>query len=143
MTTKSTNAAPPAGGDADTPQRPVRYRTAVVVVHGMGEQKPRDTVNGFVQTGLTPIADSKDGEPERIYYSRPTMLTDSYEARVLLAIERDHGHPVSQTQTDFYEYHWSYLMTGNVISDLVPCPAAQFNRGGQAVRNRSGSSGPR
>lgn len=101
-------------------RRPARERTAVVIIHGMGEQKPRETVNGFVRTGLWPIADSPRDEPRRVYYSRPTVLTDSYEARVLLAIEREHGHLKSQRHTDFYEYHWSYLMTGNAIGDLVP-----------------------
>jgi hypothetical protein len=96
-------------------------RTAVVVVHGMGEQRPLDTINGFVKTGLEPIADPKrpNGQP-RIYYSRPALLTKSYEARRLLAIERKSAGAVVQTQTEFYEYHWSYLMTGNKFGDLLP-----------------------
>lgn len=98
-----------------------RYRTAVVVVHGMGEQKPLDTVNGFIQTGLWPIKKAGTQDiPNRVYYSRPTQHTDSYEARVLLAIERNNGDPRDQTQTDFYEYHWSYRMVGNILRDIVP-----------------------
>lgn len=49
-------------------------RTAVVIVHGMGEQRPLDTLNSFVHTALAEI----DGE--RLYYSRPAKWTGSYEA---------------------------------------------------------------
>jgi len=89
-------------------------KTAVVVVHGMGSQKPRETVNGFVRTAL----ENFDGG--RIYYSRPDKITGSYEARRLLAIERKEKGAVVQTQTEFFEYHWSYMMTGNQIRDLLP-----------------------
>jgi hypothetical protein len=96
-------------------------RTAVVIVHGMGEQRPLATINGFVKTGLEPIADPKRPNGQaRIYYSRPALLTKSYEARRLLAIERRSAGAVVQTQTEFYEYHWSYLMTGNKFGDLLP-----------------------
>lgn len=92
----------------------VKAKTAVVVVHGMGSQKPRDTVNGFIQTALKPL---KGG---RIYYSRPDHVSASYEARRLLAIERKQGGAIVQNQTEFFEYHWSYMMTGNQFRDLLP-----------------------
>lgn len=110
----------PASSSPPPTKSEKRRRTAVVVVHGMGEQKPLDTVNSFIQTALWPIREDDDEPRERIYYSRPTLLTDSFEARVLVAIERRKGTPKSQTQADFYEYHWSYRMAGNTISDLVP-----------------------
>jgi len=91
-------------------------KTAVVVVHGMGSQKPRETVNGFVRTAL----ENFDGG--RIYYSRPDKITGSYEARRLLAIERKEKGAVVQTQTEFFEYHWSYMMTGN--QSVICCQPA-------------------
>jgi hypothetical protein len=91
-----------------------KVKTAVVVVHGMGSQKPRETVNGFVRTAL------ENFNGGRIYYSRPDEITGSYEARRLLAIERKKKDTVVQTQTEFFEYHWSYMMTGNQIRDLLP-----------------------
>jgi hypothetical protein len=90
-----------------------KFKTAVVIVHGMGSQKPRETVNGFVQTAL-----EKSGS--RIYYSRPDQITSSYEARRLLAIERKKAGATLQTQTEFFEYHWSYMMKGNQFRDLLP-----------------------
>src|ERR1043165_5070115 len=59
-------------------------RTAVVIVHGMGEQRPRDTLDGFVKTALRPRL--VDGEQKwDYYYSRPAEITGSYEARRYVA----------------------------------------------------------
>ena len=50
-------------------------RTAVVVVHGMGEKRPMETFDGFVRTALHP----HDGKWD--YHPRPAEITDTYEAR--------------------------------------------------------------
>lgn len=90
-------------------------RTAVVIVHGMGEQLPLDTLNGFVRTALPRV------NGERVYFSRPERITDSYEARRHLAyLQRKPDGTVLYGQTEFLEYHWSYLMTGNKLADLLP-----------------------
>ncbi len=44
-------------------------RQAVVVIHGMGEQRPLSTVIGFIDNALEPAAGSGS---TRTYYSRPT-----------------------------------------------------------------------
>ena len=92
-------------------------RTAVVVVHGMGEQRPLQTLKGFVKTALKAVR--SDGS--RLYYSRPALLTRSYEARRYIAFQIDSaGGELVRGQTDLFEYHWSYLMTGNRFGDLMP-----------------------
>jgi len=67
-------------------------RTAVVVVHGMGEQRPRETLDGFVKTALRPrLVDGQQAWD--YYYSRPAEITGSYEARLpSLATSRHCGH---------------------------------------------------
>ena len=95
--------------------------TAVVVVHGMGEQRPMETLDGFVKTALRPRI--VDGEPKwDYYYSRPAEITGSYEARRYIAPRRADvtGPDGIQGQTEIYEYHWSYLMTGNRFADVMP-----------------------
>jgi hypothetical protein len=95
--------------------------TAVVVVHGMGEQRPMETLDGFVKTALRPRI--VDGEPKwDYYYSRPAEITGSYEARRYIAPRRADvtGPDGIQGQTEVYEYHWSYLMTGNRFADVMP-----------------------
>jgi hypothetical protein len=92
-----------------------RIRQAVVIVHGMGEQRPLDTLNQFVGTALPP---GPSGKLE--FYSRPDEVTDSYESRRYLARKRPPSGDEVQAQTEFYEYHWAHLMQGNRLEDLWP-----------------------
>jgi hypothetical protein len=99
------------------PQKPDdRVRNAVIIVHGMGQQRPLDTLKAFVRTALPPL-----GGGWRYYYSRPATVTKSYEARRYIARPLV-GEP-AQPQTEIFEYHWSYMMTGNRLGDLFPSTA--------------------
>lgn len=96
---------------AGPPLRKRVRRQAVVVVHGMGEQRPGDTLKGFIRAGLP--ADGPDQLP--FHYSRPDTVTDSFEARRFLAPRTG-----ERRQTEFFEYHWAHLMQGNRLDDLWP-----------------------
>jgi hypothetical protein len=103
--------------------------TAVVVVHGMGEQRPMETLDGFVKTALRPRI--VNGEQKwDYYYSRPAVITGSYEARRYIAPRRADvtGPEGVQGQAEIYEYHWSYLMTGNRFADVMPKTLRLFLR---------------
>ncbi len=91
-----------------------KVRTAVVIVHGMGEQLPLDTLQRFLDTALPKV------RGRRVYYSRPERVTTSFEARRMLAppIRSETGEGYGQTE--FFEYHWSYLMKENRLDDLFP-----------------------
>ena len=93
-----------------------RIRQAVVIIHGMGEHRPLDTLNQFIASGLQPI------EGERRFYSRPDQVTKSYESRRYLAPRQppNQARRGIREQTEFYEYHWAHLMQGNRLSDLWP-----------------------
>lgn len=103
-----------SGNHPDTSKQP-DVRTAVVIVHGMGEQLPLETLKRFVMTALPKV----DGK--RRYFSRPARVTESYEARRFLAYRQPTGlgEPI-HGQVEFFEYHWSYKMTGNQLTDFVP-----------------------
>lgn len=90
-----------------------RFRQAVVIVHGMGEKKPLDMLNRFIDAAIPGTTKVVPGSDLPVYYSRPVSESDSYEARVYLARETK-DYP----QTEFYEYHWSHMMQGNKLSDL-------------------------
>lgn len=90
-----------------------RLRQAVVIVHGMGEQKPLDMLNRFIDAAIPGKTELVPGSDLPVYYSRPVSESDSYEARLYLARETD-----EYPQTEFYEYHWSHMMQGNKLSDL-------------------------
>lgn len=91
-----------------------KLRTAVVIIHGMGEHRPLETLNGFINAGLPPVGG------RRQFYSRPDGITDSYESRRYLAPRQPTtGDPEVYAQTEFFEYHWAYMMQGNRFSDLL------------------------
>jgi hypothetical protein len=86
-----------------------------VIVHGMGDQRPLDTLNGFIGAALDP---GGRGKPE--FYSRPDEVSDSYESRRYLARPLTVNGQEMHAQTEFYEYHWAHLMQGNRLEDLWP-----------------------
>lgn len=82
-------------------------KQALVVIHGMGEQRPVETLNRFSRV-ITP--------EDLTFYSKVDRLTESFEARRhLIPPQSGLG-----TQTEIYEYHWAHLMQGNKLGDLVP-----------------------
>lgn len=89
-------------------------RQAIVIVHGMGEQKPLDQLRRFVDTAFPPI------NGKRVYVSRPDKVTDSYEARRSLAPRQEDAFGSEiYAQTELYELHWAHLMQGNRLGDLL------------------------
>jgi hypothetical protein len=105
--------ADPAPEDGVPPEGEVR--TAVVIVHGMGEKRPMEALDGFAKTSLRPR--SATGE-KWDYYSLPADITDSYEARRFSSP----GH------ADIYEYHWPFLMTANKFAGAMPMTLRLFLR---------------
>ena len=105
-------------------------RQAVVVIHGIGEQKPMKTLRAFVDTlfdawlGATPRPSwwervngrrrHPEQEPPPRFFSKPDRLTDTLELRRLSS--RPPNVPI---QTDFYELYWAHLMQGTVWSHIV------------------------
>lgn len=82
-----------------------RHTQAVIVIHGMGEQRPMDTIRGFVDAVLP---EPPPGEEK--FYSRPDALSESFELRVL--------QNRSQPRTHFYEYYWAYKVSGTTFSHI-------------------------
>ena len=81
----------------------------------MGEQRPLEMLNAFVGSAL-----ALDRDGERVLYSRPDLVTDSYEARRYLAPRRHVRGEELRAQTEVYEYHWAHLMQGNRLDDMWP-----------------------
>jgi hypothetical protein len=90
-------------------------RTAVVIVHGMGEKRPMETLDDFAKTALRPH--SAQGDKKWDYYSQPVDITDSYEARHF-----------DSAQAEIYEYHWTYLMTAGKYAGAMPMALRLFLR---------------
>ncbi|MFF7171553.1 hypothetical protein [Streptomyces pseudovenezuelae] len=88
----------------------VNQRQAVVIVHGMGEQRPLDALTKFIRAGLPPVSTG-----DWRFYSKRDVASESFESRRFLAPAEG-----ARPQTEFFEYHWAHLMQGNRMSDMLP-----------------------
>jgi len=79
-------------------------KQAVLLIHGIGEQKPMDTLRSFVDAVL-PDTDTADK-----YWSKPDTLSANFELRRLSSHRRQ--------ATDFYEYYWAHHVEGTKVSHL-------------------------
>ncbi len=90
-------------------KKPDIRRQAVVVIHGMGEQRPMTTLRDFVDQ-ITPAIQNSN-KPK--YYSKPDLLSDSFELRRLTANEHRYAF-----KTDYYEFYWAHLMSDTKLGDV-------------------------
>ncbi|MDG4475797.1 hypothetical protein [Thiovibrio frasassiensis] len=92
-----------------------RPKQAVVVIHGIGEQRPMETLRSFVEAVLPETLKSA----QKKYRSKPDQMSESFELRCLQAPKDREAHrPI----TEFYEYYWAHHMRdskyGSVFSWL-------------------------
>jgi hypothetical protein len=87
----------------DQSTTPSKRRQAVLLIHGIGEQRPMATLRGFVAALLS------GGE----FHSKPDDLSLSFELRRLT-----HENKNKTIQTSFYEYYWAYRMRDTGIRHL-------------------------
>ena len=80
-----------------------QMRQAVLIIHGIGEQRPMEMLREFARVVLP---DSLDGTPQ--FWTKPDTITDSFELWRLVSTDL----PI---QTDFYEFYWAHHMQGTNI----------------------------
>ena len=91
-------------------RRPVIARQAVIIIHGIGEQRPMDTLRDFVEA-VAPANKDKTKPP---FFSKPDRFSDSFELRRLTA------HAQQNTfKTDYFELYWAHLMQGTELRDVT------------------------
>jgi len=111
-------------------REPVR-RQAVVLIHGIGEQRPMETLRSFVDAFFAFGS----------YHSKPDTISNSYEMR-RIKIRRA---PVSQTcpfgtnqdwpESDFYEYYWAHQMYGTRLTHITSWLQRTMFSGARAAFN--------
>lgn len=77
-------------------------RQAVLVIHGIGEQQPMETLRSFVAAVL----------PDRDVFSKPDTISRSYELRRLSTILRP------RQTTDFFELYWADKVEGTRLRHI-------------------------
>jgi hypothetical protein len=105
-------------------------RQAVVVVHGIGEQTPMETMRGFVDA-VWRYADGKD-KPRNLWVN-PSKLTGSHEMRLIATSHREAAAGAAAVSTDFYELYWADCVTGTTREQISDWFAALIWRNGKQV----------
>lgn len=86
-------------------------RQAIVIIHGIGDQAPMQTLRSFVETmteGAHPGV-KFEGKAE----SKPDHLSPTLELRRMTVLgENREWKQGDWVSTDFYELYWAHLMTG-------------------------------
>lgn len=90
-------------------------KQAVLLIHGIGEQKPMESLRSFVNAVWTTATDlHKNYEGANIHWSKPYKLSESFELRRLTTPENSAG-----IRTDFFELYWAHLMHGNRVGHVL------------------------
>ncbi|MFV0279631.1 MAG: hypothetical protein ACK5JM_02575 [Rhodoblastus sp.] len=87
---------------------PLSMRQAVLIIHGIGDQRPMDTLRGFVDGIWLHDPQGRRIEGHRAW-SAPDTMTDNFE---LFQIATGVNQGV---RTDFFEFYWADLMTGTRV----------------------------
>ncbi len=109
-------------------------KSAVVAIHGMGEQRPMETLRGLVEALW--VRDSNiTGPRDRTVYSKPDRIAGSFELRRIttrnVRLEND-----ALKRVDFFEFYWAHLMTGNTIKGVANWLSALLIRAPSGVPSR-------
>lgn len=99
-------------------------RQAVLLIHGVGEQRPMDSLREFVRAvWVTDRAVQRAGAGSAQYWSKPYTLSENYELRRLTTGDNRGGH-----RTDFFEFYWAHLMYGTRIGHVAAWAATLLLR---------------
>lgn len=120
-TSRKAASATPAPAGTDGNSQPTHSlsgaKTAVVVVHGIGEQRPLETLREFVETvyrrDLTMASMAPDATGMLDVSIAPDDTTGSAELRRITTLS---DGPLKRT--DFFEFYWADIMDGTPL-DMV------------------------
>lgn len=91
---------------------------AVVLIHGIGEQRPMDTLRRFVDAVWVRHRAIHHPEAAKhahtLMWSKPDRVSESFEVRKLTTPQSTGG-----TVTDFYEFYWAHLMEGTTYGHVL------------------------
>ena len=89
-------------------------KQAVVLIHGVGEQVPMDTLRDFVRAvWRTDTAVHNPYVPGQVW-SKPDEVSQNYELRRLTTTEGKNGK-----RTDFFEFYWADLMEATEVKHVA------------------------
>lgn len=89
-------------------------KQAVLLIHGIGNQRPMQTLRAFVHAAWTTHNSIHTKHAGGQIWSKPDDISDTYELRKLTTPENVNG-----IRTDFYEFYWQHLLQGTKINHVV------------------------
>ena len=94
---------------------PPAAKQAVVIIHGIGEQVPMDTLRGFAETVWDkdePFCNPESKkDPKPLSWSKPDEISGDFELRRITTNANKKG-----VRTDFFEFYWAHLMKDTKLS---------------------------
>lgn len=88
-------------------------RQAIVVIHGIGEQRPGQTSRNFTSTVFQDLIEGRD---QPVVYSKPDYLSPLFDMRIYRAAgDADSGRP----PTDVYELYWAHLIRDTTLGQVI------------------------
>jgi len=89
-------------------------KTAIVVIHGLGEQRPMDTISSFV--GAAWSADrGLVTEKNSTVWKKPQFVSGSFDLRRITTRKSDAD---KEKRMDFFEFYWAHHMQGHKVGQL-------------------------
>ena len=122
---REAKAKKPSGEETKPKKQQAKNKQAVVVIHGMGEQRPMETLRSFVETvwtkdlSLTGGVDNKTridpetGLKENKVWIVPDARAGTHELRRITT-----PGDKARRRTDFFEFYWADVMQGTTLQQL-------------------------
>jgi len=89
-------------------------KQAVLLIHGIGDQKPLETLRKFVTAVWTRNGRVHNEYTGSHYWSKPDDISESFELRKFTTPQNH-----SRVSTDFFELYWAHLMEGTTYGHVV------------------------
>ncbi len=115
------------------PQKSKPGKQAIVVIHGMGEQRPMETMRQFVDAVWNGDYELNSKKPPKKTWVTPDVgvgntelmriTTDFHECHL-----RKDGDENAKARTDFFEFYWADIFANSQLSMLTPWVRALFFR---------------
>lgn len=84
---------------------------AVLLVHGIGQQRPMDTLREFVKAVKACLEKFEKQDGEIPYFNKPDTVGGNYETRLLRLLGSENRRKI-----DFYEFYWANMMNDTQMS---------------------------
>lgn len=89
-------------------------KQAVVLIHGIGEQLPMETLRGFVDAVWSQDATVHHSRGVATVWSKPDDISGSFELRRLTT-----GRNRAGIRTDFFEFYWAHLVRDTRLGQVA------------------------